>query len=110
RFSSLSCFAHTWWELLLFRFLSALGIGGEWAVGSSLLSETWPARWRPWAAATLQTGVNLGVLLACAVAYALTLIIGQGYERYVFLVGVVPAALVFWIRRSVPEPREWLGA
>ncbi len=109
-FTGLSFFAHTWWELLIFRFLSALGIGGEWAVGSSLLSETWPARWRPWAAATLQTGVNIGVLLACAVAYLLTLIIGQGYERYVFLVGVVPAALVFWIRRSVPEPREWLEA
>ncbi len=109
-FTGLSFFAHTWWELLLFRFLSALGIGGEWAVGSSLLSETWPARWRPWAAATLQTGVNIGVLLACAVAYALTLMIGQGYERYVFLAGIVPAILVFWIRRSVPEPQEWVAA
>ena len=55
----------TWWQLLIFRFLAALGIGGEWAVGSSLLSETWPKRWRPWIAAVLQSGVNIGVLLAC---------------------------------------------
>src|SRR5262249_2717614 len=64
-FTGLSFFAQTWGQLLIFRFLSALGIGGEWAVGSSLLSETWPARWRPWIAGVLQAGVNIGVLLAC---------------------------------------------
>ena len=63
-FTGLSFFAQTWWHLLIFRFLAALGIGGEWAVGASLLSETWPRRWRPWMAAVLQTGVNLGVMLA----------------------------------------------
>src|SRR5262245_44089788 len=50
-FTGLSYFAQTWWQLLIFRFLAALGIGGEWAVGASLLSETWPRRWRPWMAA-----------------------------------------------------------
>ena len=45
-FTGLSFFAHQWWHLLAFRFLAALGVGGEWAVGASLLSETWPARWR----------------------------------------------------------------
>jgi hypothetical protein len=43
------------------RGLAALGIGGEWAVGASLLSETWPRRWRPWIAAVLQSGVNVGI-------------------------------------------------
>ncbi len=42
-FTGLSFVAQTWWQLMIFRFLAALGIGGEWAVGSSLLSETWPA-------------------------------------------------------------------
>ncbi len=46
-FTGLSFFAHAWWHLLIFRFLAALGIGGESAVGASLLSETWPARWGP---------------------------------------------------------------
>src|SRR4051812_42780930 len=63
-FTGLSYFAQTWWQLLLFRFAAALGIGGEWAVGASLISETWPRRLRPWLAAVLQTGVNLGVMLA----------------------------------------------
>src|SRR4030095_1206861 len=62
-FTGLSFFATQWWHLLIFRFLAALGIGGEWAVGASLLSETWPARWRHWLAAVLQSGVNLGVLM-----------------------------------------------
>ena len=52
-FTGLSFFAQKWWQLLLFRFISALGVGGEWAVGSSLLSETWPKHWRPWIAAVL---------------------------------------------------------
>jgi MFS family permease len=105
-FTGLSYFAQTWWQLLVFRFLSALGIGGEWAVGSALLSETWPHRWRPWIAGVLQTGVNIGVLLACLTVYLLA---GRP-PRTVFLVGVLPALLVFWIRRRVPEPPEWSEA
>jgi len=54
-FTGLSFFAQTWWHLGICRFLSALGIGGEWAVGASLLSETWPKNWRPWIAAVLQS-------------------------------------------------------
>ncbi|MBM3832169.1 MAG: MFS transporter [Verrucomicrobia bacterium] len=105
-FTGLSFFAQTWWHLLIFRFLSALGIGGEWAVGASLLSETWPKRWRPWIAAVLQTGVNLGILLA---VLASLLMAGQP-PRYLFLVGVLPALMVFWIRRAVPETAEWHAA
>src|SRR5258708_2145883 len=105
-FTGLSYAAHAWWQLLIFRFLAALGIGGEWAVGSSLLSETWPKRWRPWIAAVLQTGVNVGVLLAATTVYLLA----DSPPRNVFLVGILPAFLVFWIRRSVPEPEEWTMA
>src|SRR3954468_8795300 len=71
-FTGLSFGAQTWWQLLICRFLAALGIGGEWAVGSALLAETWPSRWRPWIAAVLQTGVNLGVLLACGAVYLMS--------------------------------------
>lgn len=104
-FTGLSYFAQTWWQLMIFRFVAALGIGGEWAVGSSLLSETWPKRWRPWIAAVLQTGVNLGVLLACGANWMLKSL--DSWPRVVFLVGIVPALMVFWIRKSVPEPEEW---
>jgi MFS family permease len=113
-FTGLSFFAQTWWQLLIFRFLAALGIGGEWAIGSSLLAETWPTRWRPWIAAVLQTGVNLGILSACLTIYLLATVCGwlqvHYAPRWVFLVGVLPALLVFWIRRRVPEPEEWHAA
>jgi predicted MFS family arabinose efflux permease len=105
-FTGLSFFAQTWWQLLIFRFIAALGIGGEWAVGAALLSETWPRRWRPWIAAVLQTGVNLGVMFAILAYYLLA----GAPPRYLFLVGVLPAFLVLWIRRAVPEPEEWQGA
>jgi MFS family permease len=125
-FTGLSAVAQTWWQLLIFRFLAALGIGGEWAVGSALLSETWPRKWRPWIAAVLQTGVNIGVLCACLVVYGAAEIapwiqgwLGQTfprinwapvYPRYVFLAGILPALMVYWIRRHVPEPEEWHAA
>ena len=105
-FTGLSFVAQAWWHLFIFRFLAALGIGGEWAVGASLLSETWPRQWRPWIAAVLQTGVNIGVMLACLAAYLLA----SFPYRVVFLVGVLPAFLVLWIRRAVPEPEEWHAA
>ncbi len=105
-FTGLGAAAQTWWQLMIFRFLAALGIGGEWAIGASILSETWPKKWRPWIAAVLQSAVNIGVLIA---ALALILM-AKLPPRYVFLVGVIPAFVVLWIRRAVPEPEEWAGA
>jgi len=105
-FTGLSFCAQAWWHLLIYRFLAALGIGGEWAVGASLLSETWPRRWRPWIAATLQTGVNVGILGAVLAHRVLV----QAPPRCLFLVGILPALLVLWIRRSVPETQEWRAA
>ena len=105
-FTGLSVFAQQWWHLMIFRFLAALGVGGEWAVGASLLSETWPRKWRPWIAAVLQSGVNVGILVAVLANH---LMAGRP-PRYLFLVGVLPALLVFWIRRFVPEPEEWHAA
>jgi len=105
-FTGLSFFSTEWWHLLVFRFLAALGIGGEWAVGASLLSETWPKRWRPWIAATLQSAVNCGILLACLAGALL-----KGHPpQWIFLVGVLPAFITLWIRHAVPETEEWSEA
>jgi len=102
-FTGLSFFATAWWHLLIFRFLAALGIGGEWAVGAALLSETWPKRWRPWLAAVLQSAVNVGIVVASIAAYLLS----SFPHRTVFLVGIVPAFITLWIRRHVPETEAW---
>jgi MFS family permease len=103
-FTGLSAISQTWWQLMIFRFLAALGIGGEWAVGASLLVETWPKTWRPWIAAVLQSAVNLGVMLACLASFVFK---GDESNRLVFLVGILPALITLWIRKAVPETEEW---
>ncbi len=105
-FTGLSALCTEWWHLLICRFLSALGIGGEWAVGAALLSETLPKKWRPWIAAGLQTAVNLGILLACLAGWLLK----DANPRWIFVVGVLPAFLTLWIRHAVPETEEWQAA
>ncbi len=105
-FTGAGYLAQEWWHLLIFRFLAALGIGGEWAVGAALLAETWPKGWRYWLAAVLQSGVNIGILLAGVTTHLLA---GQP-NRYVFLVGLAPALLTLWIRRAVPETDDWHSA
>jgi MFS family permease len=102
--------AQTWWQLMLFRFLAALGIGGEWAVGAALVAETWPGAWRPWLSAVQHTAVNLGIALAAGLVTLLSFLPHPPSERWVFLIGVAPALLVFWIRVKVPESETWRQA
>ncbi|MCC6323125.1 MAG: MFS transporter [Phycisphaerales bacterium] len=102
-FTGLCFFAQTWWQLMIFRFIAALGIGGEWAAGSALVSETLPKRHRHWASAALQSGYMIGCIAAALTSRWLS-----GFEyRTVFLIGVVPALMTVWIRWAVPEPEQW---
>lgn len=102
-FTGLSFFAHEWWHLMIFRFLAALGIGGEWAAGSALVAETLHKKYKHWASAGLQSGYVTGMILAALTVGAM----GTLDPRYVFLVGVIPAFLTIWIRKAVPETEEW---
>jgi MFS family permease len=105
-FTGLSFISGEWWHLLIFRFIAALGIGGEWAAGSALVAETLPKRFHHWASATLQSGYMIGILLA-----SLTLNYLSAYPpKWVFLIGIIPAFATLWIRKAVPEPEEWSGA
>jgi len=104
-FTGAACLAQTWWHLLIFRFISALGIGGEWAAGSALISETLPKRYKHLSGGVLQNAYIVGIIAAALTVGAL-----GGYSpRWVFLVGMSPALLTLWIRRAVPEPEEWKG-
>jgi MFS family permease len=105
-FTGLAFFVQTWWQLAGCRFLAALGVGGEWAVGAALLAETWPRTWRPWLAAVLQTAVNVGVMAATLAGWLLA----DCPQRALFLVGLLPALCTLWIRRGVPETAEWESA
>ncbi|MER5439760.1 MFS transporter [Streptomyces sp. NPDC002790] len=91
--------------LMIARLIVGLGIGGEWGAGTALLSETWPARHRDKVIAWVQSAFATGYALAAVVTLAVVPALGW---RWAFFVGVLPAALAFWIRRGTEEPKEWL--
>ena len=93
--------------LAVFRVLLGLGMGGEWASGAALVSETWPAQHRGKALGLMQSCWAIGYGLAAVVT---ALVMPSFGWRAVFFVGVVPALLTWWIRRRVAEPEAWLTA
>ena len=96
-------------QLLMWRALLGIGMGGEWASGAVLISETWPPAHRNKAIGIMQSGWAIGYI-AAALAAALVLgAPGSGPEtwRWLFVVGVLPALFTLWVRRNVPEPETW---
>lgn len=91
--------------LILFRIITGLGVGGEWATGQTYVNETFPAKLRGRFGAYLQTGNPVGLILASIVGGLLVPIIGW---REAFLISVIPAVLVIIIRRQIPESDLWL--
>lgn len=120
-FTGLSALSQTWIDFASFRFLTGMGVGGEFAAGVALVSEVMPARARPYAVGLLQASSTIGNMTAAVI----NLIIPpadsprwlswagvQGVEgwRLMFLVGLVPALLVVFIRRGLKEPESWIKA
>lgn len=104
-FTFLSGFTHSFWQLLLTRGLQGLGFGGEWAVGSVLIGETIRAQHRGKAVGTVQGGWAIGWGLAAIFYTVLFSVLPAAIAwRAMFWVGILPALLVFYIRRYVPEP------
>ncbi|HET7185732.1 MAG TPA: MFS transporter [Terriglobales bacterium] len=107
-FTFLSGFTNSFWQLLITRGLQGLGFGGEWAVGSVLMGETIRAEHRGKAVGTVQGGWAIGWGIA-ALCYALlfsVLPVPLAW-RALFWIGILPALLVFYIRRYVPEPEVY---
>src|SRR6266550_4818139 len=93
------------WQLVAWRTLVGLGMGGEWSCGSVLVAETWPAEHRAKAMGIMQSGWAIGALIAAAIS---ALILGEYGWRPLFLVGALPAIAAFFIRRNVEEPPLWM--
>ncbi len=91
-------------ELILWRALVGVGLGGEWSAGSVLVSETWPADHRGKALGLMQSGWAIGYIFAAVLSALLLTTYGW---RLLFAVGILPAFLTFWIRRNVDEPKLW---
>ncbi|MBI5776159.1 MAG: MFS transporter, partial [Nitrospirae bacterium] len=102
-FTGLAALSQDWWHLAIYRFLTALGIGGEWAAGATLVAEVWPEDKRAKAAGLLQSAWAAGFFLAAALNLLLR---GYGW-RALFVVGILPAFLTFYIMRRVKEPDRW---
>ena len=101
-FSGCTYFATELWHVAFFRFFVAVGVGGEWAVAASLVAEVFPARARAHASGIFHATSVLGVWLAAITGMAVA-----DQWRYAYLIGVIPALLILWVRASVREPEQW---
>lgn len=103
--SSAACgLSHSIQQLAVFRFLLGLGMGGEWSCGAALIAETWRAEHRGRALGLMQSTYAIGEAVA---AIVVLLVFPRFGWRAVFFVGVLPALLVLWIYRGVPESELW---
>ena len=105
-FTALTATSMTVAQLVLWRALVGFGLGGEWAAGSVLVAETWPAEHRGKAMGFMQAGWAIGYILAATLA---TLVLPRFGWRALFALGILPALVTGWIMRSVPEPRIWVA-
>lgn len=106
-----ACSALAWnWEVFgATRFLTGVGIGAEWGVGTSLLQEVWPERWRTKGAGLLQAGFSVGGVLVSG----LWVLLGSTYGlswRWMYLFGFIPLIIVLAVRRRIPESQRWASA
>ena len=105
-FTGMAALSQTWWQLALFRFLTALGIGGEWAAGATLVAEVWPEDKRTKAAGLLQSAWAAGFFVAAI----LNLLLRNCGWRPIFVVGVAPALVAVFVFLWVKEPERWVKA
>jgi len=105
-FTGMAALSETWWQLALYRFLTALGIGGEWAAGAAIVAEVWPADKRAKAAAVLQSAWAVGFFIAASIS----LLMHDSGWRLFFVIGIAPAIVAVFVRLWVKEPERWLKA
>ncbi|MGE5191773.1 MAG: MFS transporter [Deltaproteobacteria bacterium] len=102
-FSGLTFFAHELWQVAVLRFLVAAGVGGEWAVAAALVAEVFPPQARAQASGIFHASSILGTWLATFAGMAVA-----ANWRYAYLLGILPALLILWVRSSVEEPEAWI--
>lgn len=104
-FTGCCYFAQQPWHLGAFRFLAAIGMGGEWSLGVALVMECWPEKRRPLLAGCIGAAANIGFGLLGALGLAFT--VDRGSWRWVMLAGAAPALLTLFIAFWVPESERW---
>ena len=104
-FSGLTYFAQSLWQVAILRFLVATGVGGEWAVAAALVAEVFPKRARAQASGIFHATSILGTWLATFAS-----LVVEEQWRFCYLIGVLPALLILWVRSCVDEPEAWVQA
>lgn len=100
-FTGLCAFAQGYWDLLIYRTIAGVGLGGEFGIGMALAAEAWPARHRAKASSYVALGWQVGVLAAALLTPLLLPHIGW---RGMFLVGIFPAFVAWYLRAKLHEP------
>src|SRR4051812_9893495 len=107
-FTGLLYFAHSPAQIAVLRFIAAIGMGGEWALGVALVMEVWDAKHRPILAGLIGAAANVGIFLVGLIGYLIK--VDQNNWRLFAIVGAAPALLTFVIRLFVPESERWQSA
>ena len=105
--TALTATARSVGQLVLWRGLVGVPLGGEWAAGSVLVAETWPERHRAKGIGLMQSGWAIGYMAAAILA---AVALPRWGWRPLFLLGFLPAVFTWWIRRHIPEPAIWRKA
>ena len=104
-FAGLTYFVTELWQVATLRFFVAMGVGGEWAVAASLVAEVFPKHARTHASGIFHASSVVGTWMAAIAGIA----VGTQW-RLAYLIGIIPALLVVWVRASVKEPEGWKQA
>jgi MFS family permease len=107
-FTGLLYFVRAPEHIAILRFIAAVGMGGEWALGVALVMEVWSAKYRPLLAGMIGAAANVGFLIVGIIGAVIK--IDQSNWRILALVGAAPALLTFLIRLFVPESHAWQAA
>jgi MFS family permease len=108
-FAGLTALSPNYWSLLIFRFLTGLGLGAEWGPGSAIVAEVFPPSHRGRAGGALHAAVGVGYFLASGI-WLLVNPLGASSWRYMFIIGILPAFLLLYVRRAVYDPALWVAA
>lgn len=111
-FTGLSSISRGFWDFAGYRFLTGLGVGGEFAVGVALVAEVMPHRARPYTLTLLQMLSAIGNMAAAGINMSMGILEAEGLVnspwRKMFLIGALPALLAVVIRWRLKEPERWV--
>jgi MFS family permease len=108
-FAGLTALSRDYWSFIVFRLFTGFALGAEWGPGAALVAELWPPLSRGRAAGVLHSAIGAGIFFASGI-WLLLSPLGPSAWRYMFVVGVLPAFLLLYLRRGVHEPSLWVTA